>query len=423
MSPTGLVTYFAIPTEDSDPVGITAGPDGHVWFAALAGTIGRVAMDGTITEFRVPTDLSRPLDITSGPDGNLWFTEPGANKVGRINPATGAITEFDIPTAGSEAAGITAGPDGNVWFVEELGNRVGRITPTGAVTEFALPTPDSRPRGITAGPDGNLWFTETSGNRIGRITPGGAITEFPIPTRDSAPWGIVSESGVLWFTAWNGNRIGRIFTNGAISELVIWRTVGQLPDITADSDGRLWFTDYESNLVSRIDQDDALTRLAPPGAERLARNLEPPTESLAEGAAEAAERAGPGLADRLQPGPTSTPWAPDLRITGVQIRGNQPDQASDCDPGENRIEAMIKNDGGPIAQHVLARLEVDGQTRDTQEMPALGPQGDEQTVRFRVNLEAGRRALKVTVDPEGQIAESREDNNVWQGQVSCVKEG
>ncbi len=125
------------------------------------------AAAGTITEFPIPTASTFPRGITAGPDGNLWFTEYSGNKIGRITPA-GFITEFPIPPTSSNPFGITAGPDGNLWFAEDGSNNIGRITPAGVVTgEFSIPTGDSRPFGITAGPDGNLWFTEFNGNNIG----------------------------------------------------------------------------------------------------------------------------------------------------------------------------------------------------------------------------------------------------------------
>ena len=38
-----------------------------------------LALAGKIREFAVPTANSGPLDITAGPDGNLWFTEDANN--------------------------------------------------------------------------------------------------------------------------------------------------------------------------------------------------------------------------------------------------------------------------------------------------------------------------------------------------------
>src|SRR5438128_2358664 len=84
---------------------------------------------GTITEFPVPTSSSHPAGITAGPDGNLWFTESNANQIGRIT-TSGGFTEFPLPTTcgssfGCEPIGITAGPDGNLWFTEGGGNKIG----------------------------------------------------------------------------------------------------------------------------------------------------------------------------------------------------------------------------------------------------------------------------------------------------------
>ena len=138
-------------------------------------------LKGTITEFPIPTANSFTLGITAGPDGNLWFTETFINKIGRITPS-GAVTEFPLPaspSAPSAPVAITAGPDGNLWFTEGFGNKIGRITPSGTITEFPLPASHSAfdaklGAGITTGPDGNLWFTEDAAgpngsNKIGRL--------------------------------------------------------------------------------------------------------------------------------------------------------------------------------------------------------------------------------------------------------------
>ena len=41
------------------------------------------AAAGTVTEFPL-TLPSEPFGITAGPDGNVWFTEAFGNKIGRI---------------------------------------------------------------------------------------------------------------------------------------------------------------------------------------------------------------------------------------------------------------------------------------------------------------------------------------------------
>jgi streptogramin lyase len=58
---------FALPALGAAPLGITAGPDGALWFTERdAGQIGRLALDGSMTEFAVTTPGSRPGHITAG---------------------------------------------------------------------------------------------------------------------------------------------------------------------------------------------------------------------------------------------------------------------------------------------------------------------------------------------------------------------
>ena len=40
--------------------------------------IGRITPTGEVTEY--PVNLGPPMGITAGPDGNMWFTEPGADR-------------------------------------------------------------------------------------------------------------------------------------------------------------------------------------------------------------------------------------------------------------------------------------------------------------------------------------------------------
>jgi virginiamycin B lyase len=152
-----------------------------------------------ITEFQIPTPDSGPRALAAGPDGNVWFSEFNASKIGRITP-DGKITEFTLPRPNSGPGDITAGADGNMWFVELNGqmdgrkvdgNRVGRMTMDGRITEFPMPSPTGSPTNIAVGPDRNIWFTK--GNVVGRVTPDGAITEVPMPP-NSAGTGLTAGS-------------------------------------------------------------------------------------------------------------------------------------------------------------------------------------------------------------------------------------
>jgi streptogramin lyase len=270
-----LITYgrFFIPSPESLPTGITAGPDGAVWFSELSGGfhIGRISASHVLTEF--PASIGAQ-GITAGPDGAVWFTS--FSEIGRITPA-GTVTEFPLPSATHGTDGITAGPDGALWFTEieipplpaggsaSVG-AIGRVTPSGKVTEFPLPTPNAGPQGITTGPDGALWFTEATGDQIGRISLAGTVTEFPIPTARSYPQTITAgPDGALWFTERQANKIGRITLAGTITEFPIPEG-GRPWGITAGPDGALWFTEDAGTVLGRLTVSGVFAHLPLPPA-------------------------------------------------------------------------------------------------------------------------------------------------------------
>jgi virginiamycin B lyase len=76
-----------------EPLGITRGPDGNIWFTQSAdpGRVGRVDCDGSVTEFTGGVTPSfnanaKPRGITAGPDGNVWFTQPRTRGEWRGSP-------------------------------------------------------------------------------------------------------------------------------------------------------------------------------------------------------------------------------------------------------------------------------------------------------------------------------------------------
>jgi len=251
---------YPVPTPDSQMLGITAGPDGNIWFTEQLGKkIGKITPAGAITEYPIPGTLVSPKQIAAGPDGNVWFSD--FISVGRVTPA-GAITRFDIPSS-SLPEGITGGPDGNVWVTLSASDfqRIARVTPNGAITEFPV-VGTTQLRTITSGPDGNLWFTDPLGKHIGRITTAGAVTLFTVPEEVTGPFEIVTgPDGNLWFTS--AFHIGRMTTAGAFT--LFADPGGDSPrGITAGPDGNVWYTESVGNNIGRIGLDGHMTEFRPP---------------------------------------------------------------------------------------------------------------------------------------------------------------
>lgn len=245
------LTVFPTPSNGSAPQGITAGPDGAMWFTEEdSNSIGRATTEGTITEYPVLTPNSGPKAIAAGPDGALWFTEFTSNQIGRIT-TDGVVTEYAVPTPDSGPLGITRGPDDAVWFVEGNSNQAGRITTAGVITEYSIASPilvdGGYARYIITGPDGALWITFAGyrGSYIVRMTTSGGITVYPVPglpAGGESPEAItVGSDGAIWFAETNGN-IFRVTTGGTFTEYPVPLSAEGTYWITAGPDGALWFT-------------------------------------------------------------------------------------------------------------------------------------------------------------------------------------
>lgn len=199
----GTVYESHVPTAGSGLYNITADPHGGFpWFTeTLGNNVDTLRESGLgvalVRETAVTTSAARPWGITAGPDGAMWFTEEDGNNIGRLAGST--MSEFPIPTSGSSPEQIASGPDGNVWFTEGAVGKIGRVTTAGAITEFALPKVTSL-EGIAAGPDGAMYFTDNGTGKIGRITTTGTISEYPLPAFGDPYIITQGPDGNMWFT-------------------------------------------------------------------------------------------------------------------------------------------------------------------------------------------------------------------------------
>jgi virginiamycin B lyase len=273
VTPSGSFTDYPIPTPDSRPTAVTAGPDGNLWFIEqTGGKVAKLTTAGAFTEYGIPTP-GCPDHIAVGSDGNLWFTVACAsNKVLKVT-TSGTFTGYTIPTASSWPGGITAGPDGNLWFTEQNANKVAKVTPSGIFTEYTLPSPSGSPTDITTGPDGNLWFTELGGNKIAKITTSGSVTEYTLPSPGwphgggsippgNAPTAITAgPDGNLWFTEQFPNKVARVTTSGSFTEYAIPTGIPvsqSIPStscphgIAAGPGGYVWFTESCAGKVAKV---------------------------------------------------------------------------------------------------------------------------------------------------------------------------
>jgi streptogramin lyase len=155
-SGSGLVEYSTeYNTQTYQPSDITVlGND--LWFTATLGStsaIGEMNTSGQVIEMYPVTSNSDPEGITVGPDGNLWFTEFNGNAIGTITPSGTGLEEYPL-ASGAKPEDIVAGANNNLWFTEANASEIGEVQlparSTQGTTSNAAITPKSPDTGLAA---------------------------------------------------------------------------------------------------------------------------------------------------------------------------------------------------------------------------------------------------------------------------------
>ena len=210
-----------------------------------------------IKEYEVPTPQSRPHDPAVAPDGSLWYTGQQANKLGRLDPATGQFKEYPLKTPGSGPHGLTADRDGNIWFTAISKGYVGKLDPkSGAITEYKMPDPHANdPHTPVFDQSGILWFTLEESGYVGRLDPkSGEVKVKKVPTQHAVPYGIVVTSkGVPVFCEFGTNKLASIDTQTmAITEYVLPQ--GARPRrLAVAKDDTIYYSDYGRGYLGHYD--------------------------------------------------------------------------------------------------------------------------------------------------------------------------
>lgn len=168
------VKTFPLP-EDEDYANLnTAAFDkaGKLWFTGQNGIYGR--LDPATGEMRV-WDAPRgrgPYGITATPDGAVYYASLAGSHIARIDPATGEATVIEPPTPGQGARRVWTDSKGRVWVSEWNAGQVSVFDPaTGAWKSWKLPGEAPRTYSVWVDENDDVWLTDFSANAVLRFDP------------------------------------------------------------------------------------------------------------------------------------------------------------------------------------------------------------------------------------------------------------
>jgi len=193
------------------------GANDTIWMADIGGTRRWLQFDTKTQRFNsylVPADFKGPISgnfMRVDPNGKMVWSTAGTRVVG-LNIQTKEFAGYDIPTKNPGAYGMDVAGDGRVWFVEREANKIGRLDPaTGKMDEFPTPGIDV-PRRMGTDWNGDLWvgFHET-GKLVKVDHKTGKFTFFEPPTKGSGAYIARPDARtkMIWLTEQTADKIAR----------------------------------------------------------------------------------------------------------------------------------------------------------------------------------------------------------------------
>jgi virginiamycin B lyase len=243
---TGKVTDYALEGHDGKTIAthsVVVDHSGRVWGTGEGNFVMFDPRTGQLKEFPRPAGMRASVGGTLDVDskGNPWATS--LNGVIKLDPATGQYTHYEGPPASEGLCGTPCGGwgtygntvdrDDNVWAtnpgldrVLKIDSRTGRVTAvnleplampevtdvdrqrrqTLRASQNSAPVGHKAPRRLAADPNADVvWVALYTSDRIARIdTKTHQVKEYPLPTRYASPYALaVDKNGVVWINTMN----------------------------------------------------------------------------------------------------------------------------------------------------------------------------------------------------------------------------
>lgn len=156
------------------PYGITATPEGAIYYVSLAGSfLGRPDLDtGATTVIEPKTPNAGTRRVWSDKEGRLWVSEWNAGNLSVYNPATASWEVYRLPGAAPHAYAVYVDEAGKVWVSDFAANAILKFDP--ATRSFASFPSDKDGAAVRQlnGRNGEVWGAESGTDRLVVIRAG-----------------------------------------------------------------------------------------------------------------------------------------------------------------------------------------------------------------------------------------------------------
>jgi virginiamycin B lyase len=199
---TGEVAAYPLPAVAANANLNTAAFDGNgiLWFTGQAGWYGRVdPASGSVEVWAAPRGRG-PYGITATPDGDVYYASLAGSYLGAIDTASGEVTVIDPPTAGAGVRRAWSDSRGRIWISEWNAGQVGVYDPAdGSWQEWPLPGTSPQAYSVYVDELDAVWLTEFTADAIVRFDPETeTFMSFPPASVPSAVRQMLGRDGEVW---------------------------------------------------------------------------------------------------------------------------------------------------------------------------------------------------------------------------------
>jgi virginiamycin B lyase len=199
---TEAVEVFPLPADRPDANLNTAAFDarGQLWFTGQNGVYGRLDPgSGEMAVFDAPRGRG-PYGITATPDGEIYFVSLAGSYLAKVDLESGAATVIEPPTADQGARRVWSDSQGRLWISEWNAGQVGRYDPAaGEWREWPLPGDDPQAYSVYVDERDAVWLTDFGGNQIVRFDPATEeFVTFPNPGQPGEVRQMLGREGEVW---------------------------------------------------------------------------------------------------------------------------------------------------------------------------------------------------------------------------------
>jgi virginiamycin B lyase len=173
---------------------------GRLWFTGQTGVYGRLdPAAGEITVWDAPRGRGA-YGIATTPDGHVYYASLAGNHIARIDTANGMATVIEPPTSGQGARRVWSDSKGQIWVSEWNSGQVSRYDPkTNAWRSWKLPGEKPRAYAVYVDETDRVWLSDFGANAMVRFDPAHEKFEsFPSERSGANVRQILGRPGEVW---------------------------------------------------------------------------------------------------------------------------------------------------------------------------------------------------------------------------------